>query len=82
MTEVKIPVEADEKRASELVREHLEIGDEVLVRNQETAAGQRIEERGEVTGFEPGYLELDGQPLTAKSVRYDDLHVITKIEDE
>ena len=82
MTDVTIPVDADEQRASELVCEHLEVGEEVLVKNQETAAGDRIEERGEVTGFEPGYLELDGQPPTEKSVRYDEIHIITKLDTE
>lgn len=80
MTDVTVPIDAGEKQARKLLREHLEVGEEVLVRNQETAAGDRIEERGEVTGFEPAYLELDGQPLTGKSISYEQVHIVTKLE--
>ncbi|MEY7850646.1 hypothetical protein AB7C87_15770 [Natrarchaeobius sp. A-rgal3] len=80
MTELTIPPDADEQETSKLVQEHVEVGDEVEVREAERTGGGDHEVTGTVTGIEPGYLELDGKPLAEGSVRYDEIHTITRLE--
>ncbi|WP_049921266.1 hypothetical protein [Halopiger djelfimassiliensis] len=80
MTELTIPSEADAGRAAELVSDHIEIGDTVEVREADRTGGEEHTLTGEVTGLEPGYLELDGQPLDEGSIRYDEIHTVTRIE--
>ncbi|TYL39185.1 hypothetical protein CV102_07825 [Natronococcus pandeyae] len=82
MTQLTIPPDADEERATKLVQEHVEIGDVVEVRNQERTEGDAFDVTGTVTGVEPGYLELDERPPAEGSVRYDEIHTITKIDSE
>ena len=82
MTELTIPGEADEQRAAQLVREHVEIGDTVEVRESERTGGDDPEVTGEVTAVEAGYLELDGEPVDGKSVRYDEIQTLTRVESE
>lgn len=81
MTELEIPPEVDERRAGELVREFVDIGDEVEVWDEDvTGTGDdRVRISGEVTGLEPAYLELDGEPLEGKSVRYTEIHTMTRL---
>ncbi|MFD1564128.1 hypothetical protein ACFR99_11265 [Haloarchaeobius amylolyticus] len=80
MTNLTVPPDADTKRTKSLVQEHVDIGDTVEVRSEERTAGQMTAVTGDVTGFEPGYLELDGQPLDDGSVRYDEIHTVSTIE--
>ena len=82
MTELTIPPDADDERAAALVREHVDVGDEVEVREAERTGGDDPAVTGEVTGIEAGYLELDGQPLDGKSVRYDEIKSLTRVESE
>ncbi|ELY58259.1 hypothetical protein [Natronococcus jeotgali] len=81
MTELTIPPDADEERAAQLVREHVEVGDVVEVRSEEWAdERQNVDVEGTVTALEPGYLELDEQPPGEGSVRYDEIHTISTID--
>ncbi|MFP8954292.1 hypothetical protein ACLI4Z_15185 [Natrialbaceae archaeon A-arb3/5] len=80
MTELTIPPDADEQEATKLVQEHVEVGDIVEVREAERTGSGEPEITGEVTGIEPGYLELDGQPLDEGSVRYDEIQTLTIVE--
>ncbi|MGQ3413539.1 hypothetical protein [Natrinema versiforme] len=82
MTNLKIPPDADTERTKALVREHLEIGDIVEVRSEERTEDHETDVTGELTSFEPGYLEIDGQPLGEGSVRYDEIQTVGKIESE
>jgi hypothetical protein len=81
MAELEIPPDADEERATKLVQEHVEIGDVVEVQSKEWADdSQDFDIEGTVTGVEPGYLELDEQPVDEGSVRYDEIHTITRVD--
>ncbi|RQG90041.1 hypothetical protein EA462_08555 [Natrarchaeobius halalkaliphilus] len=80
MTELTIPPEADQKRAAKLIQEHVDVGDTVEIREAERTGSDSPTITGEVTGIDPGYLELDGQPLTEGSVRYDEIHTVTRLE--
>ncbi|TMT86725.1 hypothetical protein E2L06_08980 [Haloterrigena sp. H1] len=82
MPNLTVSPDVDTKRAKTLVQEHVDIGDTVEVRSQERTMDQIMVVTGDVTGFEPGYLELDGQPLDDGSVRYDEIHTVSTIEDE
>ncbi len=80
MTDLTIPPDADERRAAELVQSHVEIGDTVEIRNAERTEDHQLDVTGEVTGFEPEYVELDGQSSDDKTVRYDEIHTVSRIE--
>ncbi|THE63971.1 hypothetical protein D8Y22_15295 [Salinadaptatus halalkaliphilus] len=80
MTELTIPPDADEQQATRLVQDHVEIGDTVEIREAERTGGDDPEITGTVTGVEAGYLELDDEPLDGKSVRYDELQTISRVE--
>lgn len=81
MTELTIPPDTDEEHAAQLVREHVEVGDVVEVRSKEWADdSQDFDIEGTVTGIEPGYLELDDQPVDEGSVRYDEIHTVTQVD--
>ncbi|OLZ40540.1 hypothetical protein A6E15_05840 [Natrinema saccharevitans] len=80
MTDLTIPADAGTDRIKTLVQDHLEIGDTVEVRDAERTEDHGTDVVGEVTGFEPGYLEIDGRSLDEGSVRYDEIHTVGKIE--
>ena len=81
MSQLTIPPDAGEGRATKLVQEHVEIGDVVEVQSAEQAdPEQDFDIQGTVTGLEPGYLEIDEQPVDQGSVRYDEIHTVTKID--
>ena len=82
MTELTVPSDADQERAAALVRDHVTIGDVVEVWERDRTGGDDPEVTGEVTGIEPGYLELDGQPPGEGSVRYDRIGTVIKVTDE
>ncbi|MFU8869776.1 hypothetical protein [Natronococcus sp.] len=83
MTELTIPPDADEERAAQLVREHVEVGDVVEVQSKEWADdSQDFDIEGTVTGVEPAYLELDDQPVDEGSVRYDEIHTVIRVDAE
>lgn len=82
MTDLSIPPDADTDRIKALVQDHLEIGDTVEVRSEERTEDHQTAVTGELTGFEPGYLEIDGQPLGEGSVRYDEIHTVGKLESQ
>jgi hypothetical protein len=83
MTELEIPPEADEERATKLVQEHVSIGDVVEVRSAEQANSDLDRDlEGTVTGVEHGYLEIDDKPVDEGSIRYDEIHTITIIDAE
>ncbi|EMA46221.1 hypothetical protein [Halobiforma nitratireducens] len=82
MTELTIPPDADDQRAAKLVRDHLEIGDAVEVREMDRTGSDDPETTGEVTGFEAGYLELDGNPPTEGSPRYDEIHTVSRLDTQ
>ncbi|AGB16627.1 hypothetical protein Halru_2033 [Halovivax ruber XH-70] len=83
MTELEIPPDADEPTAASLVRDFVDEGVLVEVHTADTM-GHSVSEsptvEGEVTGFEPGYLELDGEGPTGKGVRWDEVSLLTRIE--
>lgn len=79
MTELTIPPDLDENQAAELVAEHVDVGDEVEVWEADRTGADDPEHHGTVTGIEPGYLELDGQPPDEGSVRYDDIHNVVRV---
>lgn len=83
MTELEIPPDSDAETAEALVREVVDVGAVVRAHTRETMGlpgegSTGIE--GRVTGFEPGYLELDGEDATGKSVRWDELSMLTRLE--
>ncbi len=80
MTDLTIPSDADADRTKALLQDHFEIGDTVEVRDAERTEGHQTDVVGEVTGFESGYLEIDGRALGEGSVRYDDIGTVGKIE--
>ncbi|WP_049927416.1 hypothetical protein [Halopiger goleimassiliensis] len=80
MTELTIPPEADEQRAAELISDHVDVGDDVEVREAERTGSDDHAVTGEVTDVSPGYLELDGEPLDGKSVRYDEIETLTLLD--
>ena len=82
MTELTIPPDADEDRAAELVRDHVAVGDVVQVWERDRTDDGDHDVTGEVTGIEPGYLELDGQSLEEGSVRYDEIGTVIKVVDD
>lgn len=82
MTELEIPPETDADEAKDLVREFVDVGDEVEVWDEEMTTGgasERVRAHGEVTGFETGYLELDGESPEGASVRYDEIHTVKRV---
>lgn len=82
VTELEIPPKADGDEATDLVQEFLDVGDRVEVWDEEMTTGGdsgRVRARGDVTGIEPGFLELDGDSPNGESVRYDEIHTIKRI---
>ncbi|SEV83376.1 hypothetical protein [Natrinema salifodinae] len=82
MTDITIPPDADEDQARRLIEDHVEIGDVVEIRSEERTEDHPVDVTGEVTGIEPGYVEIDGRPVGEGSVRYDQIHTVGKIESE
>ncbi|GAB3665949.1 hypothetical protein [Halopiger thermotolerans] len=80
MTDLTIPPDADDERAKALVQEYVDVGDVVQVWEADRTGSDDPEHEGEVTGLEPGYLELDGQPLDEGSIRYDKIHSLIRLE--
>jgi hypothetical protein len=81
MSELEIPPDATEERATKLVQEHVSIGDVVEVQSAEQADPELDTDiEGTVTGVEHGYLELDEQPVNEGSIRYDEIHTITIVD--
>lgn len=80
MTELTVPPDADGDEVVELVREHVTVGDVVEIWERDRTGSDDPEHRGEVTGLEPGYLELDGDSPDGASVRYDEIGSIVRIE--
>ena len=85
MTELTVPPTADPEKVESLVREFLEVGDEVEIRGDEMT-DERLHTSGEVTGFvdrpgEAAYLEIDGAPLGRGSILYDDVESIIKVSE-
>ncbi|WP_222918495.1 hypothetical protein [Natrinema sp. SYSU A 869] len=80
MTDLTIPPDADTEQTKALVQDHFEIGETIEVRSEERTEDHQTDITGELTDFEPGYLEIDGQPLGEGSVRYDEIHTVSKIE--
>ncbi|QSW99565.1 hypothetical protein [Haloterrigena alkaliphila] len=80
MTELTIPPDATEERAATLVREHVTVGELVEVWERDRTGADDPEYIGEVTGIEPGYLELDDQSLEGGSIRYDEIGTVVKVE--
>ena len=78
MTELEIPRDADDERVAQLIADHVTVGDVVEVWERDRTDADDPEHTGEVTGIEPGYLELDGRPLEGGSVRYDEIGLITR----
>ncbi|MCW8172466.1 hypothetical protein D8S78_08070 [Natrialba swarupiae] len=79
MTELTIPPDAGEQKATRLVQEHVTVGDDVEVRKADRTGSGDPQLTGEVTGIEAGYLELDGKSLGG-SVRYDEIHTIARLD--
>lgn len=77
MSELTIPDGADEPETRELVCEFVNVGDEVTIGNEERGGDSKLEVTGEVTGIESGHVELDGQSLSARGVRYDQIETVT-----
>ncbi|ELY93889.1 hypothetical protein C483_04399 [Natrialba hulunbeirensis JCM 10989] len=80
MTELTIPRDANTDEASALVKEHVEVGDHVEVREADRTGGDDPSITGEVTGVEPGYLELDGKSPDEGSPRYDEMRTVTRVD--
>ena len=83
VTELEIPPGTDAETAESLVREFVDVGATVRAHTSETlgepdAGATGIE--GRITGFEPAYLELDSEDATGKSVRWDALTMLTRLE--
>ncbi|ELZ05626.1 hypothetical protein C482_01901 [Natrialba chahannaoensis JCM 10990] len=82
MTELTIPRDAGTEEASALVKEHVAVGDKVEIREADRTGGDDVAMTGEVTGIEPGYLELDGQSPKNGSPRYDEIRTVTRVDAE
>ncbi|SDR14616.1 hypothetical protein [Natronobacterium texcoconense] len=82
MTQLTIPPEVDDQEAAKLVRDHIEVGDTVEVRESDRTGSDDVATTGKVTSIGPGYLELDGNPPTEGSPRYDEIHTVVKLESE
>ncbi len=82
MTELEIPPHLDQQQVAELVDEHVDVGDEVQIWEAERTGGDAPERTGTVTGIEPGYLELDDEPLEGPSVRYDEIKTVIRVNAE
>ncbi|ELZ02430.1 hypothetical protein [Natrialba asiatica] len=80
MTELTIPRDASTGEASRLVEEHVTVGDTVEVREADRTGADDVSVTGEVTGIEPGYLELDGRSPGEGSPRYDQIRTVIRIE--
>jgi len=80
MTDLTVPSDANTKRIKALVENHVELGDTVEVRSEERTEDRMTDVTGEVTSFEPGYLELDGQSLAEGSVRYNKINSVSVLE--
>ncbi|ELZ04343.1 hypothetical protein [Natrialba aegyptia] len=80
MTELTIPRDASTEEASRLVEEHVTVGDSVEVREADRTGADDVSATGEVTGIEPGYLELDGRSPGEGSPRYDQIRTVIRIE--
>ncbi|MFC3958570.1 hypothetical protein [Halovivax cerinus] len=85
MTELEIPPGSDAETTISLVREFTDVGAIVRVQTR-PSSGDRSDEgtgiEGEVTGFEPGYLELDGEGPQGNGIRWDALSILTRIESQ
>lgn len=79
MTELTIPPDASEQRATKLVQEHVDVGDEVQIWEADRTGSDDPEHDGTVTGLEPGYLELDGRSLEEGSIRYTQIHSLIRV---
>ncbi|WP_049915033.1 hypothetical protein [Natrialba taiwanensis] len=80
MTELTIPRDASTDEASRLVEEHVTVGDTVEVREADRTGADDVSATGEVTGIEPGYLELDGRSPGEGSPRYDQIRTVIRIK--
>ncbi|WP_247002049.1 hypothetical protein [Halosolutus gelatinilyticus] len=80
MTDLTIPPDANTDRAAALIREHVDVGDEVEVWEGDRTGADDPEHVGTVTGFEPGYLELDGQSPGEGSIRYDQIRSVVRVD--
>ena len=83
VTELEIPPDTDETTARELIEEFVDVGAEVDIQSAkttDTTGGTPEDVHGTITGFEHGYLELDGDSPEHQSVRYDEIHLVTRIE--
>ena len=85
MTELTVPPTSDPAEVKSLVREFLEVVDEVEIRGDEMT-DERLHTSGEVTGFvdrpgEAAYIEIDGAALGKGSVLYDDVESIIKLSE-
>ena len=83
MTELEIPPDATEEEAAKLVVEFVAVGDEIEVKGEEmteTSGDGRERASGRVTAIEPGYLEIDGDSPHGESVRYDEIHLVTRLD--
>ncbi|WP_254863571.1 hypothetical protein [Halovivax gelatinilyticus] len=83
MTELEIPPEADESTAYDLITEFIDEGAVVDVQSRQTTdeVGETPDDvRGTITGFQHGYLEIDGESPDGKGVRYDEVHLLTRVE--
>lgn len=82
VTELEIPSDADAQRAQSLIEDFVDVGAAVEVRSRtRTDAGaDPTDVRGTITGFEHGYLELDGDSPESTSVRYDEVDLLTRLE--
>ncbi|SEH15669.1 hypothetical protein SAMN04487967_2186 [Natronorubrum sediminis] len=82
MTELTVPPDADEERTADLVREHVSVGDTVEIWGRERTDADDPEHSGVVTGFETGYLELEGDSPEEKSVRYDEIDTVIRAQTD
>lgn len=82
MTELTIPPDADQQRAGKLVRDHVDVGDVVRVREAERTGGDDPGVTGEVTSVEAGQLEIDGEGADGRGFRFDRIHTVTRVESE
>lgn len=80
MTDLTIPTDADTDRAAALVKEHVDVGDEVEIWEADRTGADDPEHTGTVTAIESGYLELDEQPLDEGSVRYDQIRSVVRVD--
>lgn len=80
MTELTVPRDADQETAAELVQNHVAVGDVVEIWERERTDGDDPQHRGEVTGIEPGYIELEGQPAEGAGIRYDEIDTVIRAQ--